>query len=232
MTRMIRTPAAFALALAAGPLALTGPAPAASDGGAALSPPAKGLETWDTTPLYSDWRMSGILGGTVLSRDGDAVGIVHDATIGTTGLIETIVVRAARTDGALGWFEVPWTQADINPATGSVELGLDTEAVASRLEMVTDAAPEPMDWTARELLDLRVTLADGTGAVDDLMFNPAGDLTAYVVDLTQTQAMYALPWTAGTVARDDEVVTFAYPRTMVVGTTPFVYGDVTPASDG
>jgi hypothetical protein len=221
-TRLTGAAGAVVLALAAAPAAM-----------ADVETPSKGLETWDTTPLYSDWRMSSVLGGTVYSRGGEAIGTVHDATIGAnTGLIETIVVRSATADGDVDRFAVPWTKADINPASGTVDLGLTTAGVVDRIQAETVPMPGPGDWSARALMDLSVQLADSGGAVDDLMFNPAGDLTAYVVDLTHTDAVYALPWTAGAVVRGDEVVTFTYPRTVVVDTVPFVYADVVPAEDG
>jgi hypothetical protein len=220
--RMIGTPGAVALGLAIAPAAM-----------ADLETPSKGLETWDTTPLYRDWRMSSVLGGTVHSRGGEAIGTVHDATIGAnTGLIETIVVRSATADGDVDRFEVPWTKADINPAGGTVELGLPTADVVDRIQTEATPMPGPGDWSARALMDLGVRLADADGTVDDLMFTPAGDLTAYVVDLTHTDAVYALPWTAGALARGDETVTFTYPRTVVVDTVPFVYGDIVPAEGG
>ncbi|MBB4285636.1 PRC-barrel domain-containing protein [Roseospira goensis] len=185
------------------------------------------LETWDTTALTDDRRLSRVLGGAVLSRGGDRVGTVHDITIGAAGRLETVVVRVPVPGEDPRFFEVAWGTAEVDPARGAVVLGLDGDTLAARTKLETDVIAETADWNAKDLLALHVRLAgaDVSGQVDDLLFDPAGRLSAYVVDLEGTPDLYALPWAAGALERGDRVVTFPFARGAVVAIVPWGAAD-------
>ena len=173
------------------------------------------FDRWQYEPLHSDWRITQILSGNVLTNDGAQVGTVKDVIIDSSGVLKSVVVE---TDADLGaepqYFRMPWQKLDINPTQGVVVVALGKAQVQALAKKNNPGFIDAHQYSARQLLNLNVSLrgAQPSATVSDLLFRSATDMLSALIVETDSLAgkRYAVPWLGSEVQLDNDAIVLPY----------------------
>lgn len=184
------------------------------------------LGDWDYAPIYKDWRLSTIVGGTAYNDDGVYIGTVEDAVIDEDGFIESVIIRSGGglKDGK--FFEIPWTDVDYDPTYFSVNVDKsmsdlrDIDREKYSFEFLDDGA-----WVASSLMSLTVNL-DGVapyGKVKDALVSASGLISSYIVEPDGVYELYALPFNSEWIDDSAEYLNLPYTDNVIVDLDEFDY---------
>ena len=166
---------AIALAVAATPLAAAGAAGDRID-----------ITTWNQADLYDGWTAQQLFDSDVRGIENDEIGEIENLVINADGKITKVIVEAGGfLDIGDTHFAVPWDQVEFGPGLDWIEIPVDEDNVDefSLFEGDEEVITGPRAWRASELINDYVALEDrrGYGIVQDLVFNPDGEVQAVVV---------------------------------------------------
>ena len=167
------------------------PLPAAlalASSGLALAAPTIDLDAWDAPSGDDAWSATRLIGLEVRGADGESVGEVEDVVVGDDDRVAALVLElGGPLDVGDAHVRVPWEGVDSVDAVGSLQyvaLPLADDELAGLDASTADAALEPGEWRAADLVGDAVRLVDSApderGTVDDLLFGADGALEAVV----------------------------------------------------
>ena len=161
---------------------------ALASSGLALAAPAIDLDAWDAPSDDDAWSATRLIGLEVRGADGESVGEVQDVVVGDGDRVAALVLElGGPLDVGDAHVRVPWEGVDSVDAVGSLQyvtLPLADDELAGLDASAADAALEPGEWRAADLIGDAVRLVDSApderGTVDDLLFGAGGTLEAVV----------------------------------------------------
>ncbi|HKK37735.1 MAG TPA: PRC-barrel domain-containing protein [Paracoccaceae bacterium] len=176
------------------------------------------ITNWRAAAATDGWSADRALDTDVIGSGGEVVGELEDIIVGPDGRIESVIVEGGGfADIGDVHAAVPWSEVSmVDPERVEVAVAEEDLDEAERYENMDDMPPKPMNFRVRELMGDFVTANGvGYGAVDDVLFDPEGEIVAVVVypSAAYRRRPVAVPYNA--TAYDPYGPYFAVPYTSV-----------------